>query len=105
MSVRSSLQSQVVPIPSLSQAPVGVLQRKCACGHHTINGGECAKCSKEGQPLLRRAVNQVEKSEVPPIVYEVLRSPGQPIEAATRAFFEPRFGHDFSQVRVHTDTK
>jgi hypothetical protein len=28
---------------------------------------------------------------------------GHPLDAATRAFMEPRFGHDFSQVRVHAD--
>ena len=39
----------------------------------------------------------------PPIVHEVLRSPGQPLDAATRAFMESRFGHDFSQVRVHSN--
>jgi len=38
----------------------------------------------------------------PPIVHEVLRSPGQPLDPATRAFMEPRFGRDFSDVRVHT---
>ena len=27
----------------------------------------------------------------------------QPLAPATRAFFEPRFNHDFSQVRIHTD--
>jgi hypothetical protein len=42
---------------------------------------------------------------VPPIVHEVLRSAGQSLDSATRAFVEPRFGHDFSQVRVHTDSK
>jgi hypothetical protein len=41
--------------------------------------------------------------EAPPIVHEALRSPGQPLDAATRAFMEPRFGRDFSSVRVHTD--
>jgi len=41
----------------------------------------------------------------PPIVQEVLDSPGRPLDAATRAFMEPRFGHDFSQVRVHGDAK
>src|SRR3954452_15766007 len=41
----------------------------------------------------------------PAIVHEVLRSPGQPLDAATRAFFEPRFGHDFGHVRVHTDAR
>jgi hypothetical protein len=35
-------------------------------------------------------------------VHEVLRSPGQPLDEATRTYFEPRFGHDFSGVRVHT---
>ncbi len=29
----------------------------------------------------------------------------QPLPAAERAFFEPRFGHDFSQVRIHTGSK
>jgi hypothetical protein len=28
---------------------------------------------------------------------------GQPLPQTVRAFFEPRFGYDFSQVRVHTD--
>lgn len=41
----------------------------------------------------------------PPIVHEVLSSSGQPLDASTRAFFESRFGHDFSQVRVHTDER
>jgi hypothetical protein len=36
-------------------------------------------------------------------VQDVLRSPGQPFDATTRGYFEPRFGHDFSDVRVHTD--
>jgi hypothetical protein len=39
----------------------------------------------------------------PSIVHEVLRSPGEPLGAAVRGFMEPRFGHDFSQVKVHTD--
>lgn len=28
---------------------------------------------------------------------------GQPLPASERAFFEPRFGHDFGHVRVHAD--
>ncbi|MGH8543022.1 MAG: DUF4157 domain-containing protein [Gammaproteobacteria bacterium] len=34
-----------------------------------------------------------------------LRGRGQPLSAAERAFFEPRFGHDFGQVRLHTDAR
>ena len=40
------------------------------------------------------------RAEVPPVVHEVLRSPGQTLEPATRAFMESRFGHDFRQVPV-----
>ena len=41
-------------------------------------------------------------SSVPAIVHDALRSPGQPLDPATRAFMEPRFGHDFGRVRIHT---
>jgi outer membrane protein OmpA-like peptidoglycan-associated protein len=40
----------------------------------------------------------------PPSIHAVVRSPGQPLDPATRAVMEPRFGHDFSQVRIHSDT-
>jgi hypothetical protein len=33
-------------------------------------------------------------------VQDVLAVPGQPLDGATRVFFEPRFGHDFGNVRV-----
>ena len=29
----------------------------------------------------------------------------RPLAESKRAYFEPRFGRDFSQVRVHTDTR
>ena len=82
------------------------LQRACACG------GACPKCQTE-QPVPeheRLQTKRVESSDlgetvVPPIVPEVLSSPGQPLDAATRGFMEPRFGHDFSRVRIHTDAK
>jgi hypothetical protein len=43
--------------------------------------------------------------EAPPIVHDVLNSPGQLLDAAARAFFEPRFGHDFANIRVHADAR
>jgi hypothetical protein len=39
------------------------------------------------------------------LVHSTLAAAGQPLDSATRATLEPRFGHDFSQVRVHTDTQ
>lgn len=44
-------------------------------------------------------------SEVPAIVHPVLETPGEPLDAGTRSFMESRFGHDFSNVRVHADGK
>ncbi len=55
--------------------------------------------------MLQRSAMGIGPSLAPPIVHEVLRSPGHPLDSHTRAFFEPRFGHDFSRVRVHTDTR
>ena len=43
--------------------------------------------------------------QTPSIVHEVLRSPGRPLDAETRAFMEPRFGRDFGGVRVHADSR
>ncbi len=81
----------------------GVLQRQCACGQHTTAGGECEACKQKREGTLQRAaINPAPVHEVPPIVHEVLRSPGQPLDAGTRAFVEPRFGRDFSQIPVHT---
>ena len=36
---------------------------------------------------------------------QAIRGGGQPLPEYERAFFEPRFGRDFSQVRVHADTQ
>jgi hypothetical protein len=41
--------------------------------------------------------------EVPSIVHNVLHSLGQPLVPSTRQFMETGFGHDFSQVRIHTN--
>ena len=86
-------------------------QLRCACGGTLGPTGECERCRKKRElGMLQRKVPQPsalchQHPEVPPIVHEVLRSPGEPLEVATRAFMEPRFGHDFGHVRVHTDAR
>jgi Domain of unknown function (DUF4157) len=55
--------------------------------------------------LQRSATNSSLVNAVPPIVHDVLNSSGQPLERNTREFMESRFGHDFSGVRVHTDSR
>lgn len=81
----------------------GPVQRQCSCGASSSSGGECEECKKK--TLQRRASGGGVSAAAPPIVHEVLRSPGQPLEAKTRAFMEPRFGQDFSKVRIHTGSR
>lgn len=92
--------------PAVQPAEGQLLQRKCAgCGTHT-GGGGCSGCAnKEKEKLQRRAAGIETMAEIPPIVNEVLNSPGQSLDTATRAFMEPRFHHDFSRVRVHADAR
>ncbi len=58
---------------------------------------------RDDRVLQRDAAGSSDLAVAPPIVHDVLSSPGQPLDPATRSFMEPRFGHDFSGVRVHTD--
>ena len=54
-----------------------------------------AEPSRRGVPDAGRAATA--------LVREVLASPGRPLDARERAFLEPRFRHDFGEVRVHAD--
>ncbi len=57
-------------------------------------------------PALRRDASERGSADVAsPIVNEVLSGPTRPLDTATRAFMEPRFGYDFSQVKVHADAR
>jgi len=76
----------------------------CACG------GACPKCSGSSGPERIRlktvpGASSQNHSVAPPSVHDALRSPGQPLDPPTRKEMEPRFGHDFSKVRVHSDRK
>ena len=55
--------------------------------------------------VQRKASAEAEGGFAPAVVSEVVSSPGQPLDGPTRHFMERRFGHDFSQVRVHTDIR
>jgi Domain of unknown function (DUF4157)/L,D-transpeptidase catalytic domain len=65
---------------------------------------KCSGCEEEEQKLARQADGKpsATSNAAPPIVNEVLGSGGQPMDTSTRAFFEPRFGQDFGNVRIHT---
>ena len=65
---------------------------------------KCAECEEEVKLYKKGATAEAAVGEAPARVHEVLRSPGQPLDPATRGFMEPRFGRDFSGVRVHTNS-
>jgi len=78
--------------------------RRCACG---ASGKPCSTCEQkddEKKKLHRHATGAATPVEAPPIVHQVLRSPGRPLEGPVRRQMEDGFGHDFSRVRVHTGT-
>jgi hypothetical protein len=100
------LQSQAkASTPSATQVRSNLLQRTCACGGTPGVDGECAECRARRLSMQRQARDSRQQSTVPPIVHEVLRSPGQPLDPAIRAFMEQSLGHNFSQVPVRPQSQ
>lgn len=62
--------------------------------------------SGDGELQAKRISNQ-DKEVAPDLQSRInsIHGGGQPLSSSARAFFEPRFGHDFSRIRVHTDAK
>lgn len=81
--------------------PVPTIQRQCAA---CASGGQpCSACEQEEPVTVSRKAQGAIGSDAPASVGSVIRSPGQPLTASTRTFFEPRFGQNLSHVRVHMD--
>jgi hypothetical protein len=63
---------------------------------------------RQAGPALRAqgpaAATQSEPSPATEATVRSLDSGGEPLHAGLRSFFEPRFGHNFERVRVHTDS-
>ena len=90
------------PTPPRSEPAIKV-SRKCACGGVT-HQAECDTCAAAHGSLQRHSASE-EHQVVPPVVSEVLSGAGRPLDASTRAAMEPRFGRDFSHVRIHDDAQ
>ena len=74
-----------------------------SCSSCMAAGPDCPACAEQSH-IYRAAA----ASTKPPVTQAgsplaALRVGGQPLPRSERAFFEPRLGHDFSAVRVHTD--
>ena len=114
MNAALQTKAQAPTRPGFTPAPSGFLHRKCACSGAAGVTSECEDCNQKKlsvQRSTRNAEHETRNAEretqsssgVPHIVNDVLSSPGQALDSETRNFFESRFGHDFSRVRVHTD--
>jgi hypothetical protein len=83
--------------PRLSDRSSGQVQRKCSA----------CEAEEDEAPLQRKAGAEgavtSSSSHAPPAVNDVLDRPGAPLDPASRAYFEPRFGRGLADVRVHAD--
>jgi hypothetical protein len=103
------------PRPAVQRAPE-IIQRACReCEeelHREPVAGEthvsrmCAECEEEHDRALQAKHDTTDPPDVSPEVESYLANgrAGQPLASSTRAYFEPRFGRDFSHVRIHTDS-
>ena len=98
-----SVSASKSSVAEFSRVPV--LQRACACQGSQSGAGECEGCKKKKASLQRSPFASQAPSAAPPIVHDVLRTPGQPLDPAARRKMETRFGRDFSAVRVHADSR
>jgi hypothetical protein len=80
---------------------VPTVQRQCAAC--AAGESSCPACEEEEPVRVSRKAQGATRGDAPASVDSVLRAPGQPLGSSARAFFEPRFGRDLGEVRVHTD--
>ncbi len=77
--------------------PVDGVMRKC---------GGCEEREQEGVQRKETGGGDASGKAAPSVVSDVLFSGGgQPMDGGTRQFMESRMGQDFSQVRIHTDSR
>jgi hypothetical protein len=82
--------------------PEPMVQRKCAAC--AAGGSTCPNCEAEEEEarIQRKPDGGAHTGEVASDFASRLGT-GAPLDSKSRAFFEPRFGRDFLDVRVHAD--
>lgn len=73
----------------------------------TSSKGGCTTCAGKGAVVNRSAAEGAagEAANAPSLVGDVVGSSGQPLSPAVRSYFEPRFGQNLGDVRVHTGAR
>ena len=78
--------------------PATVLRLQRASGNASV-----AALVEGRRPALQRAASSGEDEERSPVLDVVGRGGGRPLEPELRSDMEQRLGHDFGDVRVHSD--
>lgn len=108
------------PAPAAPRAPALLRKANCGCG------GTCVACAarelrlsepsdaveRDADAMADRVLRSADiarpvslaKEGTPATASGLVPAGGQPLDAVTRAWMEPRFGADFGTVRVHTGT-
>ena len=81
----------------LQTKPISSIQRKCA---------KCANEEEEKQTIQTKSNTASPQTAKPSLAARIQRSRGQgtPMDSATQHFMSSRFGTDFTNVRIHTDS-
>jgi hypothetical protein len=82
------------PFIQSKKIPLTQLQRKCA------------HCEEEEKKMQRKEINtkQATANNSLENYVSTLSNSGQPLPGELRSYYEPHFGYDFSNVKVHTNT-
>jgi hypothetical protein len=103
MNMTLQIQPKAISTPALVSPHNGLLQRKCSrCGNFSQDD-EIKDELKKRLSLQRRSTDGT--AAIPPIVHEVLNSPGQPLDTGIRALMKPLSGHDLRRLKIHADPK
>lgn len=97
------VQRQVEPEEEEEEEPI---QTKLAAGVQVQRQKEPEE-EEEEKPIKAKPTPGQTSQVTPDLQASInsLRGGGQPLDPLTRTFIEPRLGYDFSQVRVHTDSR
>jgi hypothetical protein len=88
---------------------LGTVQRKCDVCAKDIVQRKCEECEQEEkEETVRRAADGTAQAATPAqggaeAAAAAVASGGAPLPADARSYFEPRFGRDLSDVRIHAD--
>jgi hypothetical protein len=97
---------------TVEERPVGEVdsdrvQRMCTRCRRRARQGKPLNCSDCEEELQRKVTSRRITGENPDLEHQIesVRGGGRSLPSSVRSFFEPRFGRDFSDVRVHTDNR